>query len=141
LFYLSEVNKERLSDYSMTNENKWKGPSMVLLVKDLDKSVAFYKKLGFSYELIGGPHVQHVHMTRDNVTFILHSAMNEQDVRPNSSVEGGLYFDAFIYTDVRALLEEIKDTDIEIVRGPDLNDFFSEFSIRDIDGYQIAFGG
>jgi predicted lactoylglutathione lyase len=125
----------------MTKENKWTGPTMVLLVKDLDKSAAFYKKLGFIYELIGGPDVQHVHMTRDNVTFILHPAKNAQDVRPNSSVEGGLYFDAFIYTDVRALLEEFKDTGVEIVRGPDLNDFFSEFTIRDIDGYRIAFGG
>jgi hypothetical protein len=96
----------------MTIENKWTGPTMVLLVKDLDKSAAFYKKIGFTFELIGGPDVQHVHVTRDNVTFILHPAKNVQDVRPNSSVEGGLYFDAFIYTDVRALLEEFKDTDI-----------------------------
>jgi predicted lactoylglutathione lyase len=125
----------------MTNDNKWTGPTMVLLVKDLGESAAFYKNLGFTYELVGGPDVQHVHMTRDNVTFILHPAKNAQDVRPNSSVDGGLYFDAFIYTDVRVLLEELKDTGVEIVRGPDLNDFFSEFTIRDIDGYKIAFGG
>jgi catechol 2,3-dioxygenase-like lactoylglutathione lyase family enzyme len=125
----------------MTNAAKWTGPTLVLLVRDLDKSAAFYKNLGFTYELIGGPDVHHVHMTRDTVTFILHPAVHVEDVRPNSSVEGGLYFDAFIYTDVRALLEEFKPKGVEIVRGPDLNDFFSEFTIRDVDGYQIAFGG
>ncbi|WP_152393283.1 VOC family protein [Paenibacillus guangzhouensis] len=120
---------------------KLTGPSIVLLVRDIEQSVRFYKTLGFNYELVGGPEIQHVHMTRDTVTFILHQAVNPNDVRPNSSVEGGLYFDAFCYTNVRELLEEIKSKDITIVRGPDLNEFFSEFTIQDIDGYRIAFGG
>lgn len=114
---------------------------MVLLVRDLEQSISFYKNLGFSYELVGGPEIQHVHMTRDTVTFILHQAINPNDVRPTSSVEGGLYFDAFCYTNVRQLLNEIKSKDISIVRGPNMNDFFSEFTIQDIDGYRIAFGG
>ncbi|MCD9025462.1 VOC family protein [Cohnella silvisoli] len=117
------------------------GPTMVLLVKDIEKSVSFYKDLGFKYELIGGPDVQHVHMTRDKVTFILHQAINLEEVRPFSSVEGGLYFDAFCYADVRLLLEEFSSKGIKIVRGPDLNDSFSEFTIQDTDGYRIAFGG
>ncbi|MBB6733607.1 VOC family protein [Cohnella zeiphila] len=117
------------------------GPSMVLLVRDLEKSVAFYKRLGFQYELVGGPSVQHVHMTRDSIVFILHPAANPEEVRPSSSVEGGLYFDAFCYGDVRKLLEEFREAGIEIVNGPDLNDFFSEFTIQDPDGYRIAFGG
>ncbi|REE85138.1 glyoxalase/bleomycin resistance protein/dioxygenase superfamily protein [Paenibacillus taihuensis] len=117
------------------------GPTMVLLVRDLERSTQFYKELGFQYELVGGPDVQHVHMKRDQVAFILHEAVNPQDVRPNSSVQGGLYFDAFCYGDVRQLLEEIREKNIPIVRGPDLNDFFSEFTIEDVDGYRIAFGG
>lgn len=117
------------------------GPTMVLLVRDIERSISFYKNLGFNYELVGGPVVQHVHMTRDNVTFILHQAVDPNDVRPFSSVEGGLYFDAFCYTNVRQLLEEIKDKGIPIVQGPDLNGFFSEFTIQDNDGYRIAFGG
>ena len=120
---------------------KLAGPTMVLLVKNLEKSVTFYKELGFTYELIGGPKVQHVHMTRDSVTFILHPAKQEEDVRPFSSVNGGLYFDAFIYADVRALLDEINQKNIRIVQGPNLNDVFSEFTIEDPDGYRIAFGG
>ncbi|WP_373231363.1 VOC family protein [Cohnella sp.] len=120
---------------------KLSGPTMVLLVRNLEESIEFYKRLGFTYELIGGPDVQHVHMNRDSVTFILHPAKNKSDVIPFSSVEGGLYFDAFCYTDVRMLLEEFKTKGIEIVDGPHLNDFFSEFTIKDIDGYRIAFGG
>ncbi|MCR2806909.1 VOC family protein [Paenibacillus soyae] len=118
-----------------------KGPSMVLLVSDLERSIEFYQRLGFTYELIGGPEVGHVHMTRDSVVFILHPAMNTDDVRPFSSAAGGLYFDAFCYCDVRKLLEEFNEKEIVIERGPDLNDFFSEFTIKDPDGYRIAFGG
>jgi len=117
------------------------GSSTVLLVRDLNKSIEYYKKLGFTYELVGGSEVQHVHMRRDSITFILHPAIHDEDVKPFSSVENGLYFDVFCYGDVRLLLEEFKDTDIKVVRGPDLNDFFSEFTIQDPDGYRIAFGG
>ncbi|GIP26667.1 hypothetical protein J23TS9_17970 [Paenibacillus sp. J23TS9] len=117
------------------------GPTMVLLVRNLQKSIRFYEHLGFTCELIGGPIVQHVHMKRDSVTFILHPVTKEEDVRPYSSIEGGLYFDAFCYGDVRRLLEEFMDKEIQIVRGPDLNDSFSEFTIQDPDGYRIAFGG
>ncbi|MFD0618431.1 VOC family protein [Paenibacillus sp. GCM10027629] len=120
---------------------KISGPTMVLLVRDIEKSIEYYKRLGFSYELVGGPDVQHVHMNRDSVTFILHPAKNPDDVKPFSSVDGGLYFDAFCYTDVRTLLEEFRTKGIDIVKGPDLNDFFSEFTIQDIDGYRISFGG
>jgi hypothetical protein len=73
---------------------KLSGPTMVLLVRDLEKSIQFYQNLGFSYELIGGPKVKHVHMKRDSVTFILHPAKNPEDAKPTSTVDGGLYFDA-----------------------------------------------
>ncbi|UVI29486.1 VOC family protein [Paenibacillus spongiae] len=122
-------------------EVKLTGSSTVLLVSDLDTSVAFYTRLGFSYELVGGPDVQHVHMTRDAITFILHPARNKCDVRPFSSAAGGLYFDVFCYADVRQLLEEFASSGIEIADGPHLNDFFSEFTIQDPDGYRISFGG
>jgi predicted lactoylglutathione lyase len=125
----------------MTKSAVITGPTMVLLVRDLQKSIEYYKDLGFTYELVGGPDIQHVHMNRDSATFILHPAKNTADVRPNSSVEGGLYFDAFCYGNVRMLVEEFKNKEIEIVKGPDLNDFFSEFTIQDPDGYRIAFGG
>jgi hypothetical protein len=78
-------------------------------------------------------------MNRDSVTFLLHPAKNKSDVRPFSSV-GGLYFDTFCYTDVRRILEEFNTKGIEIEDGPHFNDFFSEFTIKDNDGYHISFG-
>jgi predicted lactoylglutathione lyase len=117
---------------------KISGSSIVLLVRDIQASSDFYRNLGFTYEEIGG----HVHVSRDNMTFILHPAVNREDVRPFSSVQGGLYFDAFAYTDaVDLLIEECLAKGAEIVNGPNYSEHWNEFTIRDADGYRIAFGG
>ncbi|GMK47923.1 hypothetical protein PghCCS26_50530 [Paenibacillus glycanilyticus] len=114
------------------------GSSIVLLVKDIQEASSFYLNLGFTYEEIGG----HVHVTRENITFILHPAVNKDDVRPNSAVQGGLYFDAFAYTDdVDLLAEECLAKAVEFVNGPNYSEHWSEFTIKDADGYRIAFGG
>jgi hypothetical protein len=114
------------------------GSSIVLLVKDLQAASDFYMKLGFTYEEIGG----HVHVSRGNMTLILHPAATKEDVRPFSSVLGGLYFDVFAYTDaVDLLADECSAKGVEIVRGPNYTDRWSEFTIKDADGYLIAFGG
>lgn len=115
------------------------GPSLVLLVARLEASIRFYETIGFTSETIGG----HVHMNRGDVTFILHQARQASDVRPQSSVEGGLYFDAFCYTDeigLRRLFGSFESSGVEIARGPNWTDGWSEFTIRDVDGYRIAFG-
>ncbi|MFC5652310.1 VOC family protein [Paenibacillus solisilvae] len=118
------------------------GASIVLLVSDIKAASDFYKGLGFKYEEIGGPEVAHVHVSRDNMTFILHPAKVKRDVRPASSVEGGLYFDVFAYTDaVDLLLEECRAQGVEIVNGPNYSEHWNEFTMRDADGYRIAFGG
>lgn len=118
------------------------GSSIVLLVSDIKAASDFYKSLGFKYEEIGGPDVAHVHVSRDNITFILHPAKIKRDVRPASSVEGGLYFDVFAYTDaVDLLVEECLVQGVEIVDGPNYTEHWSEFTMRDADGYRIAFGG
>lgn len=117
---------------------KISGSSIVLLVKDIQVASKFYKSLGFNYEEIGG----HVHVSRGNITFILHPAINKEDVRPFSSVAGGLYFDAFAYTDaVDLLVDECRAKGIEIVNGPNYSEQWSEFTMKDADGYRIAFGG
>ncbi|MCM3630246.1 VOC family protein [Paenibacillus glycanilyticus] len=114
------------------------GSSIVLLVKDIQEASAFYKNLGFTYEEIGG----HVHVSRGMITFILHPAANKEDVRPSSAAQGGLYFDAFAYTDaVDLLVEECRANRVEIVNGPHYSEHWNEFTIKDADGYRIAFGG
>lgn len=116
-----------------------KGPSMVLLVADLQESIIFYEKIGFTAENIGG----HIHMTYGAVTFILHEAKQRSDVRPNCSVDGGLYFDAFCYTNqegLKQLYQEFQSKGVEIVNGPHWSEGWSEMTIRDNNGYHIAFG-
>ncbi|SFE86342.1 hypothetical protein SAMN05216378_4376 [Paenibacillus catalpae] len=114
------------------------GSSIVLLVKDIQAASSFYKNIGFIYDEIGG----HVHVARNSITLILHPALNKEDVRPNSAVQGGLYFDAFAYTDaVDLLIEECRANRVEIVNGPHFSEHWNEFTIKDADGYRIAFGG
>jgi hypothetical protein len=49
--------------------------------------------LGFDYEEIGLEIIKHVHVSRDNLTFILHPASNSTDVRPFLSLHGGPKWD------------------------------------------------
>jgi len=117
-----------------------KGPSLVFLVADLQASVHFYENIGFTLENIGG----HIHMNYGDVTFILHEAKLKSDIRPNSSVEGGLYFDAFCYTnseELRQLHQLFISKNVEVVKGPHWSDGWSELTIVDNNGYRIAFGG
>ena len=115
-----------------------------MIVADLQKSIEYYEqKLGFKQESLGG----HVHMSRGAVVFILHPVSNPEDMRPNSSVEGGLYFDAFCYTNgqgVRLLYEEFEAAGVTFTRAVEAlswNDQFNEFTIKDLNGYCITFGG
>jgi hypothetical protein len=117
-----------------------KGLSVVLLVADLQETTGFYKKIGFTEENIGG----HIHMSRGSVTFILHPVKDAGDVRPNSSIVNDIYFDVFCYTDsagLKQLYEEFHSKDVDIVNGPHWSEGWSEFTIRDNNGYKIAFGG
>lgn len=114
------------------------GPAVVLLVRNEQEAVDYYTDLGFQYESIGG----HAHVTLGKVTFILHQALNPEDVKPFSSLSGGLYFDVFCYTgQLRDLYERFTKKDIPVVRGPSWGESWSEFTIRDLNGYCIAFGG
>ncbi|KKI90626.1 glyoxalase/bleomycin resistance protein/dioxygenase [Bacillus sp. SA1-12] len=122
---------------------KIKGSSIILLVKDIIQSSEFYRDLlGFDYEEIGLDEMKHVHVSRDQLTFILHPASKSADVRPLSSLQGGPQWDAFAYSDtIDLLFNEFKAKDVEIVYGLYLDPHWNEFAIRDRDGYVIAFGG
>lgn len=91
-----------------------------------------------AHQEIGG----HVHVSRGNITFILHPAVNKEDVKTSFSVEGRLYFDAFAYTDaVDLLVDECLAKGAEIVNGLNYSEHWSEITMKDADGYHIAFGG
>ncbi|MBM7564754.1 VOC family protein [Paenibacillus sacheonensis] len=116
-----------------------KNASFVLLVAHIQDAVDFYEGIGFTTEDIGG----HIHVSHGGATFILHEAANPSDIRPCSSAEGGVYFDAFCYTDkqgLRQLYDLFIANHIEIARGPIWSEGWSELTIRDNNGYCIAFG-
>ncbi len=116
-----------------------KNASFVLLVESLKESIEFYEGIGFITENIGG----HIHMSHGGATFIVHEAKHKRDVRPNSSVDDGLYFDAFCYTDpqgLKQLFETFQIKNVEVVNGPHWSEGWSEVTIRDNNGYRIAFG-
>ncbi|RKN85771.1 VOC family protein [Paenibacillus ginsengarvi] len=118
-----------------------KGSSFALLVKNLEQTVKFYTDLGFTHEVIGSK-VQHHHVSRDKLTLILLEAREEDEVKPISSRYEEQYFDVYCYTNaVDLLAQEIMDKPITIVRKPHYTSHWSEFTFRDLNGYQITIGG
>jgi predicted lactoylglutathione lyase len=117
------------------------GASFVMVVKNLEQTVEFYSKLGFIYE-VNGSKVKHHHISRDSLTLILVEALQEEEVSPISSRYEEQYFDVFAYTNaVDELAKEVMEQNIPIVREPHYTKDWSEFTFRDINGYQIAIGG
>lgn len=134
------ANEQKLDETFVGKEKaRIKNASFVLLVKSLEESIEFYEGIGFYTENIGG----HFHVSHGGATFILQEAKQKSDVRPNSSADGGLYFDAFCYTDkqgLKELFEVFQSKNVEIVNGPHWSEGWSELTIRDTNGYRIAFG-
>lgn len=134
------ANEQKLDETFVGKEKaRIKNASFVLLVKSLEESIEFYEGIGFYTENIGG----HFHVSHGGATFILQEAKQKSDVRPNSSADDGLYFDAFCYTDpqgLKELFEVFQSKNVEIVNGPHWSEGWSELTIRDTNGYRIAFG-
>lgn len=117
------------------------GSSFALLVKNLAQTVQFYTDLGFKYEVIGSK-VKHHHVSRDKLTLILFEARDENEVKPISSLYEEQYFDVYCYTNaVDVLAQEMMDKNVTFVRQPNYTSHWSEFTFRDINGYQITVGG
>ncbi|MBO7744401.1 bleomycin resistance protein [Paenibacillus sp. MWE-103] len=117
------------------------GSSFVLLVKNLKQTVEFYSDLGFKYEAIGDK-VLHHHVSRGKLTLILIEAKQEDEVNPISSRYEEQYFDVYCYTNaVDLIAQEVMDKNISIIRNPNYTNHWSEFTFRDLNGYQITVGG
>jgi predicted lactoylglutathione lyase len=117
------------------------GSSFVLLVKNLEQTVQFYSDLGFKYEVIGDK-VLHHHVSRGQLTLILIEAKQEDEVNPISSRYEEQYFDVYCYTNaVDLIAQEVMDKNITIIRDPNYTNHWSEFTFRDLNGYQITVGG
>lgn len=117
------------------------GSSFVLLVKNLEQTVQFYSDLGFKYEVIGDK-VLHHHVSRGQLTLILIEAKQDDEVNPISSRYEEQYFDVYCYTNaVDLIAQEVMDKNITIIRDPNYTSHWSEFTFRDLNGYQITVGG
>lgn len=130
--------RDKMSEQAVVNID---GASFVLLVKNLEQTIQFYSELGFKHEVIGEK-VPHHHVSRDKLTFILVEARQEDEVKPISYSYEEQYFDVFCYTNaVDLLAQEFMERNVTIVKGPNYDSHWSEVTIRDFNGYQIAFGG
>jgi catechol 2,3-dioxygenase-like lactoylglutathione lyase family enzyme len=117
------------------------GISPVLLVADLDASVAYFRdRLGFDCELHGDP-PDFATVSRDGQTILLALCSEPERIVPNWKIVDKMW-DAYIRVDdADAMYAEVRERgagiDYEIYDAPH---GFREFGVQDPDGHDIAFG-
>jgi catechol 2,3-dioxygenase-like lactoylglutathione lyase family enzyme len=117
------------------------GISPVLLVSDLERSVAYYRdQLGFECEVHGDP-PDFAAARRDQATILL--ALCDQPARivPNWRLVKNIWNAYVRVDDVESVYREVQERgagiDYTIYNAPH---GFREFGVQDPDGYDIAFG-
>jgi predicted enzyme related to lactoylglutathione lyase len=117
------------------------GVSPVLLVADLDRSLAFYGDLlGFSCERHGAPPTFAV-VQRDDVVILLALAEQTERLVPNWHIVDKTWNAYIRVEDVDELFAELQGRGCPIDYGIyDAPHGFREFGVTDPDGYDVAFG-
>jgi predicted enzyme related to lactoylglutathione lyase len=117
------------------------GISPVLLVSDLDRSVAFYRDLlGFECELFGEPPNFAV-VKRDEAIFLLSLAPEGAQLVPNWHVVEKMWNAYVRVDDADAAYAEVQERGCPIDYSLyDAPHGFREFGVTDPDGYDIGFG-
>jgi predicted enzyme related to lactoylglutathione lyase len=115
--------------------------SPVLLVSDLDRSVAYYRdRLGFDSEIYGDP-PNFASVGRDNATILLALTDEPERIVPHWHVVENMWNAYIRVDDVDRLYAEIQERgapiDYTIYDAPH---GFREFGVQDPDGHDIAFG-
>ena len=117
------------------------GVSPVLLVADLDRSVAYYRdQLGFTCQVYGHP-PNFAAATRDEATILLALCGDPSRIVPNWRIVDNTW-NAFIRVDdVESIYAEVQERgagiDYTLYDAPS---GFREFGVQDPDGHDIAFG-
>jgi predicted enzyme related to lactoylglutathione lyase len=120
---------------------KLTGVSPVLLVADIDRSVAYYRdKLGFTCEVYGQP-PNFATAARDEAVILLALCREPDKIVPNWKIVD-MTWNAYIRVDdADAIYAEVQERgagiDYTIYNAPH---GFREFGVQDPDGHDIAFG-
>ena len=116
----------------------------VFLVADVVKSAEYYRDvLGFSFERYWGEPPCFCMPHRDGLIIMLSQTGDGSIIRPNGKARGDESWDAYVWVkDADALYAEVKPRGAIITYEPRFQEEYGnrEFGVRDLDGYQLAFG-
>ncbi len=117
------------------------GISPVLLVADLERSVAYYtERLGFDCRVYGDP-PDFATADRDDATILLALAEDSERLVPHWRIVDKMWNAYIRVDDVDAIYAEVQERgagiDYTIYNAPH---GFREFGVQDPDGHDIAFG-
>ena len=118
------------------------GSAPILLVRDVVASANYYRdKVGFNYDRLWGEPPRFCILWRDNFHLMLSQTDDPKAIVPHYKVVENMWNVYFWVDDVQALFDELKGKgatiDYELCDQPY---GCREFGIRDLDGYDIAFG-
>jgi predicted enzyme related to lactoylglutathione lyase len=117
------------------------GISPVLLVADIERSVAYYRdQLGFECEMYGDP-PEFASARRGEATLLLALCREPERIVPNWHIVHNMWNAYIRVDDADAIYAEVQERgagiDYTIYDAPH---GFREFGVQDPDGHDIAFG-
>lgn len=118
------------------------GSAPVLLVGDVVASASYYRdKVGFKINGMWGDPPSFCILERDGFCLMLSAVASVADIRPNYEAVEDMWNAYFWVDNVDAIYQDIRERgakiDYELCDQPY---GCREFGIRDLDGYDIAFG-
>jgi len=121
---------------------KLTGHAPILLVRDVVAAANHYRdRLGFSYDRLWGEPPDFCILNRDGLPLMLAQAPADHPILPHWRVVGQMWNVYFWVDDAAALYREFEDRGATI--DYELHDKAygcREFGVRDLDGYDLAFG-
>jgi len=120
---------------------KLTGSAQIFLVKDVLAASDYYRdKMGFDCTLLGEP-VQFCIAGRDNHHVMLAQAEHQRISEPRTKTIPDMWDAYFWVDDIEAFYVELDQRGVIIDYGLKVANYgVKEFGVKDIDGYEIAFG-
>lgn len=120
---------------------KLTGSAQIFLVKDVLATSDYYReKMGFECTLLGEP-VQFCIAGRDNHHLMLAQADESDQLNSKAKTIPDMWDAYFWVDDIEALYVELDQRGVIVDYGLKVANYgVKEFGVKDIDGYEIAFG-